>query len=267
MGSLASIHFYPLKAAKGLGPASAVVEPWGLAGDRRWLIVDTDGRFVSQREHAKLALLTVTPTEGGVTLSAADHLDLAVAVPDRGPLLDVTVWRSTVAATPAGTDADTWLSAFLDTDVRLVYLDDPTRRPVDPHFGRPEDRVSFADGYPVLLTSTASLSALNGWLAETGDSPLPMNRFRPNVVVDGFAPWAEDNWTLLRIGEVTFRSVKPCGRCVVTTTDQDTAVRGRQPLAALTQHRRVDQDVLFGQNLIPDGRGTIRVGDPVEVLG
>jgi uncharacterized protein YcbX len=147
-----------------------------------------------------------------------------------------------------------------------VYLDDPTRRAVDPEFGRDGDVVSFADGYPLLLTSTASLDRLGDWLAAEGERPVPMNRFRPSVVVTGDEPWAEDTWRRLRIGAVSFRVAKPCGRCVVTTTDQATGERGTQPLKILGDRRRFGQSLVFGQNLIPDSPGLIRVGDLVEIM-
>jgi uncharacterized protein YcbX len=178
----------------------------------------------------------------------------------------VAVWKSRFYAAAAGKQADGWLSRFLGRAVRLVYLDDPTRRDVDQDYGAPGDRVSFADGYPLLLTSTGSLEALGRWLTEDGHEPVPMNRFRPNVVVDGAPPWAEDRWRRIRIGSVSFRVAKPCGRCQVTTIDQMTAERGRQPLALLGQRRRFGKQLVFGQNMIPDGGGSIRVGDPVQVL-
>jgi uncharacterized protein YcbX len=169
-------------------------------------------------------------------------------------------------ATAAGPTADAWFSEFLGRAVCLVYLDDPTRRPVDPAFGAVGDVVSFADGYPLLLTSVGSLDELNRWLVDDGDQPVPMTRFRPNVVVAGASLWAEDGWRRIRIGAVTFRVVKPCGRCVVTTTDQVTGEVGGQPLRMLGRRRRFGQMLVFGQNMIPDAPGIIRVGDPVEVL-
>jgi uncharacterized protein YcbX len=145
-------------------------------------------------------------------------------------------------------------------------MDDPARRPVDPDYGRPGETVSFADGFPLLLTSAGSLGELGDWLAGEGAEPVPMTRFRPNVVVAGAPPWAEDRWRRIRIGAVPFRVVKPCGRCVVTTTDQDTGERGKQPLKILAKRRRFGQELVFGQNLIPDAGGVIRVGDPVDIL-
>ena len=149
-----------------------------------------------------------------------------------------------------------------------AQFDDPTRRAVDPRYGRDGDVVSFADGYPLLLTSTASLDELGRWLIEDGEQPVPMTRFRPNAVVTGAPPWAEDQWRRIRIGEVEFRVAKPCGRCVVTTTDQITGEVGSQPLKMLgrRRRRRFSKQLAFGQNMIPDGPGVIRVGDLVEVL-
>jgi uncharacterized protein len=264
---LASIHVYPLKGGRGVDLPSSLVEPWGLAGDRRWLLVDEEFRFMSQREHAGMARLVVTIEPGaGIAVSSAGHAPLRVALP--GPsaeMLKVTVWRSTVLAAAAGPEADAWFSAYLGQPVQLVYLDDPTRRAVDPEFGAEGDVVSFADGYPLLLTNTGSLDQLGEWLSAVGDQPVPMNRFRPNVVVTGFEPWAEDRWQRVRIGSVSFRVAKPCGRCVVTTTDQVTGERGGQPLKMLAARRRFGKSLVFGQNIIPDSPGLIRVGDSVEI--
>jgi uncharacterized protein len=268
---LSSIHTYPVKGCHRVDHQSATVEPWGLAGDRRWLVVDGDGTAVTQRDiPAMTTVQPVTQPNGGLTLRKGGLGDLAVSPPAGDPVM-VKVWRSTVPATPAGAAADAWLAEALDAPVRLVWMHDPTQRRVNPAHGESGDRVSFADSYPLLLANSASLDALNGWLLESGspEGPLPMTRFRPNVVVAGAQAWAEDEWLgrRLRIGEETFRAVKPCGRCVVTTTDQETGERGREPLVTLARHRTVDQKLLFGMLLIPDPpcRG-IAVGDPVTVL-
>ena len=216
-----------------------------------------------------MARLTVRHSDPGLTVSAAGYQPLFVPAPSGGgaaEMLDVTVWRSTVMAAAAGPAADTWFSEFLGRGVRLVYLDDPTRRAVNPEFGSDGDVVSFADGYPLLLTSTASLGELGGWLTEDGDQPVPMSRFRPSVVVAGSGPWAEDGWRRIRIGAVSFRVVKPCGRCMVTTIDQMTGEVGSQPLKMLGRRRLIGNDLVFGQNMIPETPGTVRVGDQVEIL-
>jgi uncharacterized protein YcbX len=264
---LASIHIYPMKAARAVDLDESRVEPWGLAGDRRWLLVDEDGRFISQREESSLARVVVTRGPDGIRVSADGRTSLVIAEPTAtAALLKVRVWSSTLLAAAAGPAADAWFSAYLGRPARLVHLDDPTRRPVDPEYGRAGDVVSFADGYPLLLTSAGSLGELGGWLAAAGERPVPMTRFRPSVVVTGAPPWAEDHWRRVRIGAVPFRVAKPCGRCLVTTTDQVTGERGRQPLKMLGRRRRFGQQLVFGQNLIPDTRGVIRVGDPVEIL-
>ncbi len=267
---IASLHTYPVKGCHRLDHDEAHVEPWGLAGDRRWLVVDADGVGITQRTTTALVGLRPLPQPGGLTLRAAGRPDLHVAEPADGDKIDVRVFSSKapVPARLAADAAHTWLSALLGMPARLVWLADPTVRPVNPLIGEDGDRVSFADGYPILLTTTASLAALGDRLYEAGDEPVPMTRFRPNVVVDGATPWAEDSWLggRLRFGDTVVRAVKPCDRCVVTTIDQETAEKGRQPLRALGKHRNTALGLLFGMNLIPDGPGLIRVGDPVELL-
>ncbi len=277
---VASLHTYPVKGCHGLDHDAAQVQPWGLAGDRRWLVVDDDtGRAVTQRETSRLTGARPSLVDGELRLRAQGLPELAVPEPAGDPV-PVTVHDDHLVATPAGPAADAWFTALLDRKVRLIWLDDPTRRPVDPRYADPADRVSFADAYPVLLTNAASLDDLNGWLLKDGplgdgrlesgssEGPLPMNRFRPNVVVSGAEAWAEDGWLgrRLRVSGVTFRVVKACSRCVVTTTDQETGERGHEPLRTLGRRRNVAQRLLFGVNLIPDGSGRVVVGDLVELL-
>ena len=264
---LASIHIYPMKAARAVDLDDSVVEPWGLAGDRRWLLVDEDGRFVSQREEPSLARVVVARGPGTIDVSSAALAPgRQIAAPaEAAHMLKVTVWGSTVLAAAAGPAGDAWFSAYLGRPVRLVYLDDPTRRAVDPEYGRDGDVVSFADGYPLLLTSTASLGELGRWLTEDGEQPIPMTRFRPNAVVTGAPPWAEDHSRRIRIGAVSFRVVKPCGRCVVTTTDQITGEVGRSR-SRCSAALPVRPAVRLRPEMIPDSPGVIRAGDQVEVL-
>jgi uncharacterized protein YcbX len=269
---LSALHIYPVKSLRAVGMQEAVVEPWGLAGDRRWMLVDagTD-TALTQREQPRLTLLAALPVGGGGLRLAAPGLPpLTVVPPTAGPLRTVRLFAGKLDVLPAGDEADSWFSGFLGVPVRLVHLDDPAvRRPIDPRYAQPGETVSLADGYPLLVTTTASLDALNTLIAggdRAAEGPLPMNRFRPNVVIDGTAPWAEDGWRRVRIGEVTFRVPKPCGRCVVTTTDQDSGARGKEPLRTLARHRRVGSKLLFGQNLIPEHSGTLRIGDALTTL-
>ncbi|WP_031513563.1 MOSC domain-containing protein [Streptomyces sp. NRRL F-5123] len=270
--TLSALNIHPVKSLRAVGVHEAVVEPWGLAGDRRWMLVDAGDTAVTQREHAQLALVGALPLPGGgLRLSAPGQPDLDVAVPPAGAeLRGVRIFAGKVDVVAADASAGAWFGAYLGEPVRLVFLDEPAvRRPIDPAYARPGETVSLADGFPLLLASSSSLGALNALIAagdRPAEGPLPMNRFRPNAVVDGAAAWAEDGWRRVRIGEVVFRVAKPCGRCVVTTTDQSTAFRGKEPLRTLARHRNVGSRLLFGQNLVPEGTGTLRVGDPLTVL-
>lgn len=267
---LASIHRYPLKSGQGEDVPSAEVEPWGLAGDRRWMAVDRDGRFVTARESP--LLLTITPrlTDAGLLLNAPGREPLEVDRPDPRRQTPVQIWKSELTAARAH-EAGAWLSEVVERDVELVHLDDPTRRATSPHFSRPDDRVGFADGYPLLVTNEASLAALNAEISAQGSPPVPMRRFRPSIVVEGDAAWSEDDWRLVRVGDATFRAVKGCARCVITTLEPDRATgdvaRGMEPIRSLARIRRFGSGVWFGVNLIPDTPGArISVGDEVEVL-
>jgi uncharacterized protein len=264
---VAEIRIYPVKGLRGHSVREAVVEPWGLVDDRRFMVVDEAGRFLSQRQLPRMAVIGADLVEGGVELSASDAGRLRVAVPDASePAVAVSIWKDDhVAARDAGEEAAAWLSEVLGRPGRLVYMTDPrTARPVDPDFAAATDRVSFADGFPLLVTNTASLMDLNSRLA----SPVSMDRFRTNVAVGGAEPWAEDHWTDLGIGGVSFAGVKDCARCVVTTVDQDTGEKSSEaePLRTLAKFRRKEGGrIIFGQNLIPRGIGRIAVGDDVIV--
>ncbi|MEV0535450.1 MOSC N-terminal beta barrel domain-containing protein [Kitasatospora sp. NPDC050463] len=278
---LTGLHVYPVKSMYRLSPEHAQVEPWGLAGDRRWMLADATGRCVSQREHPTLGQIRAEPTADGalaLTVPGGSRIEVpAPAVAAGGPLTEVDVWGTRFHAAEAAKEAQLWIAEQLG-DYRLVHLDDPRARPVDPSFSAPGDTVSMADGFPLLLTTTASLDRLNTLIAqEHPESPetLPMDRFRPNVIVSGSEPWAEDGWRRIRIGELTFRVVKSCGRCVVTTIDQESGERrGPEPLRTLARHHRLLKKAAFGQNLIPerpvgvegDVLGTLHLGDEVEVL-
>ncbi|MFF4298259.1 MOSC domain-containing protein [Streptomyces vinaceus] len=266
-----ALHIHPVKSVAGTSPGEMAVEPWGLSGDRRWAVVDTEGTVITQRQQPRMALAAARPLGGGaVALSAPGMAELVVEVPEPGPLEPVTLFGKKVETVVAASAAADWFSAYLGVPARLVHLDDPAvRRPVDPAYALPGETVSLADAYPVLLVTLASLDALNSLIAQ-GDhpeeGPLPMNRFRPNVVVAGAEAWAEDGWRRIAIGDAVFRGVRECGRCIVTTTDQTTAERGKEPLKSLARHRRIGKSLAFGRQLVPVRTGTVRVGDEVRVL-
>jgi uncharacterized protein YcbX len=241
------------------------VERRGLRDDRRWLIVDRAGKFLTGRQHARLTLLRAVPGSDHLQLDAPGMPHRTLRRPPagaaRGP---VEVWGTTVDAVFAHASDDAWITDFLGVDARFVYMDDAARRGIDPDHSLPGDEVSFADAYPMLLISQGALDHLNGKLAQ----PVPMVRFRPNFVVAGTAAHAEDEWKRIRIGDVEFDLVKACTRCVFTTVDPDRGERDAngEPLRTLTTYRRTPAGVTFGQNLIPRGTGVVRVGDPFEVL-
>lgn len=263
--NLSEINIYPVKSLKGIGLSESSVDIRGLHHDRRWMLVDADGQFMTQREFPRMALIETSVNGSGLKVRF-DGTELAV--PDeaeKGPV-EVGIWEGPVGAAMFGDEVNGWFSEVLEVDCRLVTMPEATRRRVDRQYAIDAERdiVSFADGYPFLLIGDGSLAALNSRLA----TPVPMNRFRPNFVVAGADAFAEDTWKKVRIGETVFHFVKPCGRCVMPTVDQETGVKdGKEPLKTLASFRTVNGKVLFGQNLIAEKPGgVIRVGDEVEVL-
>ncbi len=262
---LADIRIYPVKALRGGSRAEMEVEPCGLVGDRRWMVVDGAGKFITQRTHASMAIIEAAATGFGVRLAAPGHSSLEVLFPgDDAETIDVTVWGNTLPARVASQVADMLLGDALGEPCRLVWMHDTAARPTDPAHAPEGSTVSFADAFPVLLCTTASLDALNGWLP----SPITMGRFRPNLIVDGASAWDEDRWRRIRIGEVAFTVAKPSDRCIVTTIDPETGERPdkTEPLRTLGRYRRDDRGVMFGQNLVPENAGRLRIGDAVEIF-
>jgi uncharacterized protein YcbX len=267
VGRLVEVNVYPVKAMRGLRVEERVVDLCGLEGDRRWMVVDETGRFHTQRDLPVLATITAVPLPLGLRLSAGAHTAF-VPYPGAGsPRIDVIVWRSTVPARVAGIEAAAFLEAICQRPCRLVYLDDPAARATNPDHSRASDRVSFADGYPVSLASRESFADLLTRLP----AAIELARFRPNLVVEGFPPYAEDRWKRLRIGRATFRVAKPIDRCVVTTLDQQTGEASRgvlsgEPLRTLARYRRREQSVFFATHLLPDAPSRLAEGDEVEIL-
>ena len=266
MMKVTEINIYPIKSTRRIALPQSEVLPRGLPWDRRWMLVDAEGRFITARQYPTLALVQTDVKDDVVQVSAAGRstLQLPLQPPD-GQITSVTVWHDVCDAVLAGAEADAWFSDYLGLSCRLVQMSDELVRGVNPDYGQAGDEVSFADGFPLLLISQASLNDLNSRL----QTPVSMRRFRPNLVVDGERAYQEDQWRRIRVGDVEFEGVKNCSRCVFTTIDPDTGVKhpDKEPLRTLGSYRRKPQGgVYFGQNLIPRSGGVIHVGDKVEIL-
>jgi uncharacterized protein YcbX len=247
--AVAGLIVYPVKSCRGISMQQARLGERGLERDREWMVVDTGGRFLSQRELPRLALITPALSDSGLELAAPGTATVAVSLAVRGPTRSVCVWRDTVSATDEGDQAAAWLSEWLGRAVRLVRFDPGARRLCNPAYaGTSGAHTAFADAYPLLVTSDASLADLNSRLAIA----LPMNRFRPNLVLSGIEAYDEDHIDEIRVSRSVLRLVKPCTRCRTTTTDQATAEVGIEPLPTLALYRRNDalDGVTFGMNAI-----------------
>lgn len=274
---LLQVGVHPLKSGAVRPVPSTSVQPRGLADDRSWMLVDGEGRLVSAREAPRLLTVVAdTPTTdptvtGGLRLRAPRMRELEVDVPD-GEAIDVRLFSLDLRARLAGTEADGWLRDVLGRDdVRLVWCHDPTRRRLQPGFSAPGDHTAFADSFPVTIASLASLRQLDDWIVERAleageepPEPLPVERFRANLVVDGDEPFGEDRWSRVVVGEVAFRVGKPVGRCMMATIDPATLASSKEPTRTLARHRLVDGKTLFAVHLVPEGSGRISVGDEVR---
>jgi uncharacterized protein YcbX len=260
--TLSALTVYPVKSCSGISLQRVQIDRFGLSGDRRWLMVDSDDKFITQREQAHLALLKTAWEEPTLSLHWGDA-SLFVEVPDNSATLrTVSVWQDTVIARDAGDEAAAWLQRHLGLLCRLVHMPDDWQRRVDTTYARGDETVSFADGFPLLLICEASLDDLNSRLTQ----PVPMDRFRPNIVVSGCAPFAEDNWRQIRIGNSLFDIAKPCSRCVIPSINQQSAKRDPQINRVLASFRRRGRAIYFGQNLLYGELGELTIGDSVEII-
>ncbi len=261
---LSSLIYYPIKACRGFEVESTQVERMGLEHDRRMMVVTPQGKFLTQREYPRLALVKPTLNDGVVTLSAPQFDSRRVAIRTSGATQSVDIWKSTgVGAVDQGDDAAAWFSDWLGTPVRLVHIADDFKRTLNPQYAMSaDDHTGFADGYPILIISADSLADLNARM----ETPIPMNRFRPNIVVKGCEPYAEDTWNQIQIGDVKLAIVKPCARCLVTTIDKETLQKSKEPLRTIASYRRHTLGAIFGQNVIPLNSGRLRLGMTVDVL-
>jgi uncharacterized protein len=262
--TISSLIYYPIKACRGFEVETAWVERMGLRHDRRMMVVTPEGGFLTQREFPRLALVTPRLRDSTLELCAPDYDSIRIGIHKTGVPISVEVWKSKeVQAIDQGEEAAQWFSDWLGVEVRLVHLADGYLRKVSQEYAvNDDDHTGFADGYPILLTSEEGLQDLNSRL----ETPVPMDRFRPNLVVKGCEPFAEDRWNRIRAGDVELAVVKPCARCVVTTIDKNTLETSKEPLKTLGKYRKQALGAIFGQNVIPLNEGTLRLGMSVEVL-
>ncbi|MGE7369997.1 MOSC domain-containing protein [Neorhizobium sp. NPDC001467] len=270
---ITELHHYPLKSGRGIALEAAEITATGIPGDRVMMVTDPKGQFLTQRDLQALAQVKAMPVDaaGKTTLAMDGHgsLDVRFETPDRR--LDVVVWKSALSAALAPEAVNATLSEWLERDVRLVFFDARAHRTASVEWAGDNSPVTFADGYPLLITTTGSLAALNADIAAHGEEPVGMDRFRPNIVIDHDAAWAEDDWAAIEIGGIRFDLVKPCARCIMTTQDQKTGSRAvPSPMPAMGRLRMSgDRRVpgpLFGWNAVPRGTGRLALGDTARVL-
>jgi uncharacterized protein len=263
MPSVSSLHVYPIKSCRGLDLKAVRFDFLGPLYDRRFMLVDEAGTFLTQREEPRMALIEAKLGPTALQVSAPNMPLLKVPMTQRdAKRIEIRIFRHAGPAEDVGDGAADWFGTVLERRCKLVRFPDDAVRAVNKEFTTRDAQVGFADGYPALLLSEASLEDLNGRMKQR----LPMNRFRPNIVVRDCEPFAEDRWKRIRIGDVVLDVVKPCARCAITTVDQLTAQTGKEPLATLAQFRQQDGKVLFGQNCVHHGPGSLRVGDEVEII-
>jgi uncharacterized protein YcbX len=264
MLTVSELYIYPVKSLGGVALNSATLTDRGFEYDRRWMLVDENNRFITQREVNAMALLKVQITAKGLLIQNISVPGEELLVPFEPAMAEtamVTVWSNHCRAQRVSEAADAWFSKQLGLSCKLMYMPNSTNRFVDGRYAHHKEITSFSDGFPLLLISQASLDDLNGRLSD----PLPMNRFRPNLVFTGGTPFLEDCMKQFEINGITFFCVKPCARCVMTTIDQQTGIKAKEPLKTLSTYRMKNNKILFGQNLLYNGKGKITVGDTITI--
>ncbi len=264
MLTVSGLFIYPVKSLGGIDVPTASVTSRGLQYDRRMMLVDSTHTFLTQREHPQMALLQPAFAEGGFSFHHKTNAIAPLFVPFEPAAAQttmVTVWRSSCEAQVYDTQINNWFSRALNMTCQLVFMPNQSIRYVDTRYAHEGEITSFADDYPMLMIGQSSLNDLNARLHQ----PLPMNRFRPNIVFTGGTPFIEDEWQQFNINGIEFKGAKPCARCVMTTVDQETSARSKEPLKTLATYRQKNNKILFGQNLVHKGTGTIRIGDEISV--
>lgn len=261
MMQLSQLAIYPVKSCSQIQLQQAQLSPFGLPMDRRWMVIDEKGYMVTQRQQPRMCLIQVGLDGERLQLNAPGMPERLIERHDHTPVA-ATVWKDTCHAEDCGDDAAHWLSEFLQIPVRLAFFPEQEIRQCDLKYAKQGDITAFSDGFPYLLISQPSLDDLNSRLRQ----PVEMKRFRPNLVISGCEPFAEDQWKRIRIGDVSFRLVKPCSRCVIPSIDPATAEKSAEPTKTLATYRRKDNRIFFGQNVVAEGTGRLELGMPVEVL-
>lgn len=262
--TLTQINIYPVKSLGGISLQSSLFEERGLQYDRRWMLVDEYNQFITQRSYPQMALLQPEVKENLLIINHKQNKYTPLTIP-LSPYneeeINVQVWKDNVPAIKYSRDVSEWFTKTIDIKCNLVYMPNTTKRNVSPEYAD-NHVVSFADGYPFLIIGEESLADLNNLLKD----PLPMNRFRPNLVFSGGYPFDEDKWDRFLIRGVEFRTAKPCSRCAITTIDQDTTNKNNEPLQTLAKYRKVNGKVIFGMNLVSEGMGKLKIGDKISIL-
>lgn len=261
---VSQLYIYPIKSLGGIALDQATVTDRGFQYDRRWMLVDYNNQFISQREVHQMAFLKPALTDEGIKVTHSVKQS-SYTIPFntvKNEFAEVTIWDDTCSGQFISDEADSWFSSMLGMPCRLVYMPDETHRITDQRYTSSDSITSFSDAYPFLLIGQSSLDDLNSKLSEI----LPMNRFRPNIVFTGGEPYEEDLMHTFTIGDITFHGVKLCARCVMTTIDQENGMSGKEPLKTLARYRLKNKKIMFGQNLSHEGLGKICIGDQLEVL-
>jgi uncharacterized protein YcbX len=260
---VSQINIYPVKSCAGLSLQSALVVDTGFEYDRQWMVVDSEGKFVTQRQYAKMSLIKTTLIDNGVHFEAPGMQAIDVQIVFEGKKIETDVWGNACVGIDQGEVISKWLTEYIGKECHLIIMSPDFKRGVSEKYKvSGNEAVGFADGFPFLLISEESLNELNSKLKDK----LQMNRFRPNIVISGGTSFQEDTWKKIKIGDVVFRFAKPCARCEITTIDQATGEKGIEPLETLGSYRTKPKGIMFGQNLIQENTGTIHVGDVVTVI-
>ena len=260
--TISELYVYPVKSCREIKLVSSFVGNFGLDNDRRWMVVDENGVMLTQRKISETCLIQVELNDFGLVLKHSQMENLTIKNAPTTNKIIVKVWRDECQAYDAGEEAAKWLSKALSVKCRLVYFPEDEFRQVDLDYANKGEKTAFSDGFPLLLISEASLNDLNDRLS----MPITIERFRPNIVVSGCQPFAEDNWKKIRINDITFRLVKPCSRCVIPSINIETAIREEEPIKTLSTYRKRENKIFFGQNVIANSPGEIDVGMTIEVL-